>query len=121
MCGINGIIGYDTDRLAIESKINLMNDSIYHRGPDDSGIYFENYNNYTIALGMRRLSIIDVKSGIQPMYTDDKEIFIIFNGEIYNFIELRDKLIQQGVIFKTNSENSISFNAPMRLASCTPA
>jgi asparagine synthase (glutamine-hydrolysing) len=83
-----------------------MNNRIIHRGPNDAGV-FVNTNN-TIALGMQRLSIIDLKGGKQPMQSNDGNITIVFNGEIYNFLELRNELISAGIKdFKTESDTEI--------------
>ena len=87
MCGITGYINKDKkeDKKKI---IKEMADAIKHRGPDGEGYYVDN----TIALGHRRLSIIDLKGGEQPIYNEDKNLVIIFNGEIYNFQELKQEL-----------------------------
>jgi asparagine synthase (glutamine-hydrolysing) len=77
-----------------------MNDLIAHRGPDDDGYYEKD----SVGLAMRRLSIIDVSTGHQPISNEDGSIWIVFNGEIYNFQELRDRLIDQGHVFKTKSD-----------------
>jgi asparagine synthase (glutamine-hydrolysing) len=74
-----------------------------HRGPDDEGFHFDEY----IALGMRRLSIIDLVTGHQPMANEDKSIWVIFNGEIYNFPELREQLQQKGHVFSTRSDTEV--------------
>ena len=105
MCGINGFVSKQNSR-DIET-INKMNDIIIHRGPDDDGIYFENYNNYSVGMGMRRLSIIDKDNGNQPMYSDDKTKAVVFNGEIYNFQSLKIELSQKGVLFKTDSDTEV--------------
>ncbi|MDB5123527.1 MAG: asnB [Mucilaginibacter sp.] len=103
MCGINGVI-YKEPIQHIFSKINLMDDMIIHRGPDDEGTYtFEN----RIAMGMRRLSIIDLEHGKQPMYSDDKNLVVVFNGEIYNFLELKKDLEGAGVRFYTGSDTEV--------------
>ncbi len=84
-----------------------MADSIVHRGPDDEGYYTEG----NVALGHRRLSIIDLSAGQQPMYSDDQKIVLVFNGEIYNYIELREELIQLGNTFVTTSDTEVVINA----------
>ncbi len=105
MCGINGIITTKSDS-NIRETISMMNDSIIHRGPDDSGIYINHDNR--VAFGMRRLSIIDIDSGHQPMFSEDNQIAIIFNGEIYNFKELRLNLESvYGAVFKTHSDTEV--------------
>jgi asparagine synthase (glutamine-hydrolysing) len=83
-----------------------MNSEIIHRGPNDSGYFVSKNGN--LALGMQRLSIIDLSSGGQPMYSSDRKIVIVFNGEIYNFLELRQELISfNGVSFGTNSDTEV--------------
>ena len=103
MCGIVGFIANSKINLSA-SDIIQMTDQIYHRGPDDFGSYiFEN----RIGLGMRRLSIIDLTNGGQPLYNTTKTIVIVFNGEIYNFLELRNDLLKKGLTFKTNSDTEV--------------
>ena len=82
MCGINGIVSRDKNK---EKLIRDMNDKIIHRGPDAEGIYVDK----DVALGQRRLSIIDLAGGNQPIYNKDKSILIIYNGEVYNYKELK--------------------------------
>jgi asparagine synthase (glutamine-hydrolysing) len=98
MCGICGIISKNNN-LEFED-IKKMNDLLIHRGPDDEGFYIEN----NIALAMRRLSIIDLKTGKQPIFNETADKVIIFNGEIYNFLHLKKELIEKGHIFVTNSD-----------------
>jgi len=109
MCGINGFISYGKTLSEKESvsRINHMNDLIVHRGPDDDGIFHENNGATTIAMGMRRLSIIDLHSGKQPIFSEDKQLVIVFNGEIYNYLELKEELVNHGVTFKTNSDTEV--------------
>ena len=83
MCGITGFIGLKDDKL-----IKDMLNSIVHRGPDDHGIY----EDENVTLGHRRLSIIDLDTGKQPIYNEDKSIVVIFNGEIYNYPEITKDL-----------------------------
>ena len=85
MCGIAGFIN---DKNPKEKIIKKMTDRIIHRGPDAEGFYVDE----DIALGHRRLSIIDLKGGDQPIYNEDKSIVVVFNGEIYNYPELRSEL-----------------------------
>ena len=103
MCGINGIIGKSNIK-NIKSFINDMNNQIIHRGPDGFGDYIFDEN---IAFGMRRLAIIDLHTGDQPIYNEDKSIVIVFNGEIYNYIDIKNTLMQLGVIFYTNSDTEV--------------
>lgn len=102
MCGITGFI----DKTKKEEKnkiIDNMMDKIIHRGPDSSGKYVDD----NVALGFRRLSIIDLKSGDQPIYNEDNSMVITFNGEIYNFKELRRDLEKCGHKFKTNADTEV--------------
>jgi asparagine synthase (glutamine-hydrolysing) len=109
MCGIAGFISKEKDAPVIEREITLdkMCKIITHRGPDEQGTAVEG----RAALGMRRLSIIDIKSGQQPIYTEDGTKFIVFNGEIYNFRELKKELIERGHRFKTNSDTETILHA----------
>ena len=100
MCGITGKIYFDTFNKIDPNEIKRMADSIYHRGPDDEGFYINN----NIGLGFRRLSIIDLKAGHQPLSNEDGSIWIVFNGEIYNYRELQENLVKQGHIFRTKSD-----------------
>jgi asparagine synthase (glutamine-hydrolysing) len=102
MCGIAGTIGDEYDVVTAE-YVRRMCNTIVHRGPDDEGIYI----NGRVGLGMRRLSIIDVASGHQPIHNEDKTVWVVFNGEIYNFRELRDDLEQRGHRFYTNTDTEV--------------
>jgi len=99
MCGIVGIVNNGAAPAARET-IERMNRAIAHRGPDDDGFYFRE----NVALGMRRLSIIDLAHGKQPIHNADKTKWIVFNGEIYNYRELRDDLDKRGHKFYTKSD-----------------
>jgi asparagine synthase (glutamine-hydrolysing) len=107
MCGINGVIAFGSNQQEAARKVVKMNNLIVHRGPDDFGEHFENTDAFSLGMGMRRLSIIDIKTGHQPMYSDDQQIVICFNGEIYNFPELKKKLVSEGVCFKTTSDTEV--------------
>lgn len=100
MCGFVGYINKEKNKT---DNIKKMNDLIQHRGPDSEGYYCDE----NVALGFRRLSIIDLKSGDQPIYNDDKSKVIIFNGEIYNFKELREELEDKGYKFQTNTDTEV--------------
>lgn len=102
MCGITGIIGQKD-----ESTLIRMNDALVHRGPDEDGYYFNDH----ISLGNRRLSIIDLSTGTQPIYNEDKSLVVVYNGEIYNFQEIRETLIQKGHKFSTNCDTEIIVHA----------
>tara|TARA_B110000908_G_C10266107_1_gene464119 strand:+ start:5719 stop:7605 length:1887 start_codon:yes stop_codon:yes gene_type:complete len=108
MCGINGIISKNS-KINIETIIKKMNDKIIHRGPDDDGVYlFNNDDDYNVGIGMRRLSIIDVNNGSQPIFSKNKNLCIVFNGEIYNYISLKQKLIDEfNLKFTTSSDTEV--------------
>ena len=80
-----------------------MNNMITHRGPDDDGYYMDDH----VQFGFRRLSIIDIESGHQPLTYDNERYWIIFDGEVYNYVELREELLQEGLHFETNSETEV--------------
>lgn len=98
MCGICGIV--KTKGEISPDPVRLMTEKLFHRGPDDEGFYF----NKNVGFGFRRLSIIDLERGHQPMPNEDNTVWVIFNGEIYNFRELRDILQNKGHTFKTSSD-----------------
>ncbi len=106
MCGINGYLTKNKD-IDIYEQMKIMNNLIIHRGPDSCGEFITTGDLFSIAMAMRRLSIIDLESGNQPLYSDDQSIVIVFNGEIYNFQILKETLIAQGVLFKTNSDTEV--------------
>ncbi len=100
MCGFVGFSG----RLENKKQIlNKMMERIIHRGPDSEGEFISE----NIALGFRRLSIIDLEGGSQPIYNEDKSIVIVYNGEVYNFMELRSELLADGHIFSTNTDTEV--------------
>jgi len=102
MCGIAGFVNANGD--AVErSTLEAMNQAIAHRGPDDDGFYI----NENVGLAMRRLSIIDVAGGKQPIHNADKSKWIVFNGEIYNYQALRDDLDKRGHRFYTKSDTEV--------------
>jgi asparagine synthase (glutamine-hydrolysing) len=102
MCGIAGIIDYK-GALSDKSVIKSMLSAISYRGPDESGIYF----SPCAFLGNVRLSIIDLSSGQQPLSDSQERFWIVFNGEIFNYLELREMLIKKGIIFKTHSDTEV--------------
>ncbi len=106
MCGIAGIVRND-GKPVDEQLLRRMNDAIRHRGPDEDGFYL----NGSVGLAMRRLAIIDLKSGQQPIHNQDRSSWIVFNGEIYNYLELREKLEQLGHTFYTNSDTEAIVHA----------
>lgn len=102
MCGFIGFTGILERR---EDVIRRMADRIIHRGPDSDGYHISGEGAYdSITLGFRRLSIIDLSDGSQPMYNEDGSVVIVYNGEVYNFMELRDELISKGHVFKTRCD-----------------
>lgn len=103
MCGISGILSNKVSVSSRESLVSSMMEKLVHRGPDDYGIHSGTF--YTI--GHRRLSIIDIENGKQPMVSDDGRYSLVFNGEIYNYLELRQRLIQKGKHFKTHSDTEV--------------
>lgn len=109
MCGINGILYFnsycfDRPESFFESIIQSMNDEISHRGPDGEGMLIK----YPVCFGFRRLSIIDLSENAnQPMFNEDRSVAIIFNGEIYNYLELIPDLKKRGHIFKTKSDTEV--------------
>jgi len=111
MCGILGVFTNEISEnfeYNFQKSLKLLN----HRGPDDSGLNIFTTNGGILAIGQTRLSIIDLtSSGHQPMQTDDGRYSIVFNGEIYNYIELREELKKEGYIFKTNSDTEVLLNA----------
>ncbi|MEO5931413.1 MAG: asparagine synthase (glutamine-hydrolyzing), partial [Candidatus Kapaibacterium sp.] len=104
MCGIVGILDYGSGKhLVSESAIKMMTNEIRHRGPDDDGIFIS--HDQTIGLGFRRLSIIDLSTaGHQPMGTADSKIWIVFNGEVYNHLEIRKDLELKGYKYKSKTD-----------------
>ena len=106
MCGIVGIVRND-GKPVDEQLLARMNDAIRHRGPDEDGFYI----NGSAGLAMRRLAIIDLKCGQQPIHNADRSSWIVFNGEIYNYLELREKLEKLGHTFYTNSDTEAIVHA----------
>ena len=100
MCGIAGIVSSDRTERIEEALVHQMCEAIVHRGPDDEGLLARN----NVGLGMRRLSIIDLSGGHQPIFNEDRSAWIVFNGEIYNFPELRPELEAHGHHFSTHSD-----------------
>ena len=103
MCGIAGIYNFDEHRNVSSEILKSMTNIIAHRGPDGEAYHIKN----NLGLGHRRLAIIDLQNGDQPIYNKDKSIVIVFNGEIYNYIELREELRILGHTFSTNSDTEV--------------
>ena len=107
MCGIAGIFNYHEPKPVDPILLKRMADSMIHRGPDDEGFYVSG----PVGLAHRRLSIIDLKTGQQPMFNEDGSVVIVFNGEIYNHEELRRELEAKGHTFKTHSDTEAIIHA----------
>ena len=108
MCGINGVIASKkVDSSSITKILQKMNQLIVHRGPDDDGFFVHSNDSYSIGMAMKRLSIIDLNTGNQPIYNQNKTIVIVFNGEIYNYQKLKNKLTNEGITFNTKSDTEV--------------
>ncbi|HET7037832.1 MAG TPA: asparagine synthase (glutamine-hydrolyzing) [Thermomicrobiaceae bacterium] len=103
MCGICGIYDYRDGQPAEPFTLRRMADAMRHRGPDDDGAFVDG----GLGLGFRRLSIIDLAGGHQPMFNEDDSVVLVFNGEIYNYRELRDELLARGHAFQSNSDTEV--------------
>jgi len=101
MCGICGFNFED------KNLIRSMNNSIYHRGPDDSGYFTDS----KVSIGMRRLSVIDLHTGHQPQHNENEDIWIVYNGEIYNFKQIKCELENYGHQFYSNSDTEVLIHA----------
>src|SRR3954467_4238506 len=107
MCGIAGYFALTPRSLAPREVLGRMVEAVRHRGPDDGGIYYDG----RAALGHRRLSIIDLAGGKQPLSSADGNLWVTFNGEIFNYVELRDELIARGAAFRTKSDTETILHA----------
>ena len=103
MCGINGFFSFTNINEDDIKNVAKMADNMRYRGPDDIGYYHDN----KISLSQVRLSIIGLSSGKQPIFNEDGSLVIVFNGEIYNYIELKEQLIQKGHVFKTETDTEV--------------
>jgi asparagine synthase (glutamine-hydrolysing) len=103
VCGIAGFVNRDRSRPADADVLRAMTHAIHHRGPDEDGFLLDG----EAGLGMRRLSILDVAGGTQPIYNEDRSVGVVYNGEIYNFQELREDLIARGHTFRTRSDTEV--------------
>jgi asparagine synthase (glutamine-hydrolysing) len=107
MCGIAGIVNFD-QQTPKESSLREMMQQMKHRGPDDEGMFIEG----SVGLGFVRLSIIDLSpDGHQPMVSSDKRYILVFNGEIFNYVELREELQSLGVVFQTKTDTEVLLKA----------
>src|SRR3989441_3960744 len=100
MCGIAGVIHRDPDQPVSRALLKCLCSALEHRGPDDEGLYVSG----PVGLGMRRLSIIDLSGGQQPIFNEDGSKVIVFNGEIYNYRELRRGLIARGHTLRSQGD-----------------
>ena len=107
MCGIVGIFDTRARRDVPRALVDRMNETVHHRGPDDAGLHLEP----GIGLGHRRLSIIDLATGHQPLYNEDGSVCVVFNGEIYNFQSLIPELTRLGHVFHTKSDTEVIVHA----------
>lgn len=103
MCGIAGLINLTLSATEIWPILQRMTNMMIHRGPDDEGFFV----SHGVGLGMRRLSIIDLAGGNQPIYNEDKSVVVVFNGEIYNYRDLREQLRQRGHTLRTASDTEV--------------
>src|SRR6266446_8974943 len=106
MCGICGVVG-GSELESAQAVVQQMMGQMHHRGPDNEGMFIDQ----SVALGMRRLSIIDLGGGSQPVFNEDRSVVVVFNGEIYNFRELRRTLEASGHIFGTESDTEVIVHA----------
>ena len=107
MCGIAGTLHFDANRVVDKTTLERMTNVLSHRGPDGEGFYFDK----NIGLGHRRLAVIDLTTGDQPMFSKDRKVVIVFNGEIYNYIELKAELRGLGHSFTTSSDTEVILSA----------
>ncbi|HZR22949.1 MAG TPA: asparagine synthase (glutamine-hydrolyzing) [Vicinamibacterales bacterium] len=107
MCGIAGKFNFDPSRPVDRERLSAMTTVIAHRGPDADGFYVGD----TVGLGHRRLSIIDLSTGDQPLANEDRTIWVVFNGEIYNFADVRQELEQHGHHFRTHTDTEVIVHA----------
>ena len=103
MCGICGVFNYNTPANALPELLKKMIGALHHRGPDESGIYLDD----STALGHARLSIIDLAGGTQPIHNEDKTLWIVYNGEVFNYPELRKNLLKKGHKFYTSTDTEV--------------
>ena len=103
MCGITGIVDIEAERPIDERLLRKMNGSLGHRGPDGDGFHLEP----GVGFGHRRLSIIDLEGGKQPLYNEDETVVVTFNGEIFNFMEVEAELVRRGHRFRTRSDTEV--------------
>src|SRR5262245_57682190 len=103
MCGISGIYHYSNTSPVSRPELESLTDVLSHRGPDGSGYYVRG----PVGLGHRRLSIIDLAGGAQPIFNEDGNLAVVLNGEIYNYLQLRSELERKGHRFATRSDTEV--------------
>jgi asparagine synthase (glutamine-hydrolysing) len=103
MCGIAGILNLEPGAAVSPETVERMCAIIRHRGPDDQGVYCQG----AVGIGSRRLSIIDLSTGQMPIHNEDETVWVVFNGEIYNFKVLRSQLERQGHRFYTSTDTEV--------------
>src|SRR2546426_8174836 len=103
MCGICGKLQFDDGATVDPGLVNRMMDTLSHRGPDGRGKYLSG----PVGLGHTRLAIIDLNTGAQPLSNEDKTVWVVYNGEIYNFQELRDELLGRGHVFRSTTDTEV--------------
>src|SRR5260370_944473 len=103
MCGIAGLVRFTMDLEAQSRLVTAMLGTILHRGPDGGGV--ARHDEATV--GMRRLAIVDIEGGAQPMYSDDGSVALVYNGEIYNAPALREQLVRERVRLRTRSDTEV--------------
>src|SRR5690349_18655247 len=107
MCGIAGIVDTDGTGTPPREALARMAGALHHRGPDELGLYRDS----AAGLAHARLSIIDLATGQQPLANADETLWIVFNGEIFNYVELRDELERLGHVFRTRSDTEVIVHA----------
>ncbi|MCG3203392.1 MAG: Asparagine synthetase [glutamine-hydrolyzing] 1 [Elusimicrobia bacterium] len=107
MCGICGELNWNSTTPVDPARLERMNRSLLHRGPDQDGFYMDQFSSGSIGLAMRRLSIIDLTTGKQPIFNETRDVVVVYNGETYNFQEVRAELEAAGHIFKTHSDTEV--------------
>ena len=115
MCGIVGMVNLD-GRAADAAVLERMNEAIFHRGPDEDGTYIKGH----VGLAMRRLAIIDLKGGQQPITDDARTAWIVYNGEVYNYREVRKELEARGHRFHTDCDTEVVLHAYLEYGADCP-
>lgn len=107
MCGVTGVVDLRSERAVREDLLRAMTDSLFHRGPDGDGFHLEP----GVGFGHRRLSIIDLEGGKQPLYNEDHTVVVTFNGEIFNFVQIQKELVLRGHTFRTRCDTEVIVHA----------